>query len=382
MSTRVRTLWQTGLPLAVMALAVVAFVRLDPLTSLVDGGSPVPPTLTVESTTLDEQGFHLIVRGGGPAPVDIAQILVNEAYWYFEQTPPGPVARGETVRIDIPFHWIPGEPHEITLMTGDGSTFSHTIEVASATPTLTPAHLAGYALIGLFVGVLPVALGMALFPVLRRTGTRGLGFVLALTLGLLAFLLVDTLMEALEIAATAAPLFEAQVLVWLLAVASFAAIAALGRQGGAPRGYALAGYLALGIGIHNLGEGLAIGGAAAAGELALGSFLILGFALHNITEGVGIATPILRERVRPLAWVALIALAGLPAILGLWIGVRAVAPQWTAVCLAIGAGAIAQVLYEVGDLLRRTTADSRAGFVPVGGFIAGIAIMYGTALLV
>lgn len=382
MNTGVRTLWQTGVPILVMLLAVLAFVRLDPLASLVGGGPPVPPSLTVERTIVDEQGFHLVVRGGGPAPVDIAQVLVNEAYWYFEQTPPGPIARGETVRIDIPFAWIPGLPHEITLMAGDGSTFVHTIEVASATPVLTPARLAGYALIGLFVGVLPVALGMALFPVLRRVGTRGLGFVLALTLGLLAFLLVDTLMEALEIAATAAPLFEAQVMVWLVAAASFAGIVAIGRRRGAPRGYALAGYLALGIGIHNLGEGLAIGAAAAAGQLALGAFLVLGFALHNVTEGVGIATPILRERVRPLVWTALIALAGLPAILGIWIGVQAVAAHWTALCLAVGAGAIAQVLFEVGDLLRRTGTAGRIQWTSVTGFVAGIAVMYGTAVLV
>lgn len=377
-----RTAWQMGLPLAVLALAIAAFVRIDPLTSLVGGGPPAPPQLTIERTVVDDEGFHVTVRGGGPGARQIAQVQVNEAYWHFEQTPPGPVGRGETVRIHIPFPWVRGEPHEIRLFTADGSTFDHAIEVTSTTPRLTAGRLAGYALVGLFVGVLPVALGMALFPVLRRAGTRGLAFALALTVGLLAFLLADTLLAALETAARAAPLFEARVLVWLVALASFAAIVLLGRRHGVPRGYALAGYLALGIGIHNLGEGLAIGGAVAAGEVALGAFLVLGFTLHNVTEGVGIATPIVRERVRPLAWVALIALAGLPAVAGIWIGVRAVAPQWAAVCLAVGTGAIAQVLLEVGDLLRRTAAGPGDRWVALSGFLAGIAIMYATALLV
>lgn len=375
-------LWQTGLPLAVLALAVVAFVRIDPLTALVDPAAPVPPQLTVERTVIDDEGFHLTVRGGGPEPLRIAQVQVNEAYWQFEQTPSGPVARGATVRIHIPFPYTLGEPHEVRLFTSDGSTFDHAIEVAAPTPRLTAGRLAGFALVGLFVGVLPVALGMAFFPVLRGAGSAGLGFALALTLGLLAFLLVDTLLEALEAAVHAAPMFEAEALVWLVALVSFAAITLIGRVHGRPHGYALAGYLALGIGIHNLGEGLAIGGAVAAAELALGSFLVLGFTLHNVTEGVGIATTIVRERIRPWLWIGLIALAGLPAVVGIWLGVRAVAPQWTALCLAVGVGAIAQVLLEVGDLLRRSTPTAAARWHALAGFVTGIAVMYATALLV
>jgi len=378
----IRTFWQIGLPLVVLALAIAAFVRMDPLESLVGEGPPVPPRLTVERTVIDERGFHLTVRGGGPGALDIAQVQVNEAYWRFEQTPPGPVGRGETVRIDIPFPWVRGEPHEIRLFTADGSTFDHAIEVAKRTPQLTAARLGGYALIGLFVGVLPVAIGMAFFPVLRRSGTRGLGFALAITLGLLAYLFVDTLLDALDTVARAAPLFEGQILVWLVALTSFIVIVLIGRRGGVPRGYSLAGYLALGIGIHNLGEGLAIGGAIATGEIALGAFLVLGFTLHNVTEGVGIVTPIVRERVRLLSWIALIGLAGLPAVAGIWIGVQAVAPQWAALCLAIGAGAIAQVLLEVGDLLRRTVTGVGDRWMALAGFLVGVSAMYLTALLV
>ena len=368
--------------LAVLVVAVAAFLRFDPLVALTGEPAPVPPALTIERVTVDDDGFHLRVRGDAREPVRIAQVLVNEAYWQFEQTPPGPIGRGEQVRLDIPFMWVHGEPHELRLLTADGSTFDHAIDVTTATPVLTAGRLAGYALVGLFVGVVPVALGMALFPVIRGAGARGLGFVLALTLGLLAFLLVDTLAHALEAAAESAAVFDADVMVWLIAFASFAVILALGRRHGTPRGYALALCLAFGIGVHNLGEGLAIGGAVAAGEVALGTFLVLGFTLHNVTEGIGIVTPLARERVRWLAFLGLLLLAGLPAVFGLWIGVRAALPHWTALCLAIGAGAIAQVLFEVGDLLRRTTAGRWAAWNPLAGFLTGVGIMYGTALLV
>ncbi len=368
--------------LAVLVIAIAAFLHLDPLARLTGEQAETPPDLMIERVTVDADGFHLSVRGEGREPASIAQVLVNEAYWQFEQTPPGPIARGERVRVDIPFMWTQGEPHDLTLVTGEGSTFDHVIDVTTATPVLTVERLAGYALVGLFVGVVPVALGMALLPAMRRFGTRGLTFVLALTLGLLAFLLVDTFGAALEAAERAAGVFEAEVLVWMVAIASFALILVAGRSHGTPRGHALALCLAFGIGVHNLGEGLAIGGAVAAGELALGTFLVLGFTLHNVTEGIGIVAPLVRERTRLLGLLGLLLLAGLPAVFGIWIGVRAAAPHWTALFLAVGAGAIAQVLFEIGALLRRTTAGSAAPWNPLAGFLTGVGVMYATALLV
>lgn len=383
MSPRIRIAAYVLVPLVLLALAVGAFVRGDPLQALLGEQPPVPPRLTVERVVLDDAGILATVRAGGPEPVDIAQVQVDEAFWAFEETPAGPLARGESARIRIPYHWVYGEPHELTFLTGDGSTFAHEIEVAAATPTPDPRHWGALVLVGLFVGVLPVALGMGFYPALRRAGAQGLGFALALTAGLLAYLLVDTMLEAVETAAHAAPLFELPVLVWLVAVGTAAVLLLIGRRGGtAPAGYALAGYLALGIGVHNMGEGLAIGGAVAAGEAALGAFLVLGFTLHNVTEGIGIAAPLLRERVRWGYWIGLVALAGLPAVLGTLIGSRAVAPQWTALCFAIGAGAILQVLIEIGALLWRSGRDSALRAVQGAGALAGVAVMYATSLLV
>lgn len=383
MSARIRIAAYVLVPLVVLALAVGAFVRGDPLQALLGEQPPAPPRLTVERVVLDDAGILAVVRAGGPEPVNIAQVQVDEAFWAFDETPSGPLARGQSARIRIPYHWVYGEPHELRFITGDGSTFDHEIEVAAATPVPDARRWTGLVLVGLFVGVFPVALGMAFYPALRRAGAHGLGFALALTAGLLAFLLVDTLLEANEVAAAAAELFEMPVLVWLLTIGTAALLLLIGRRGGtAPSGYALAGYLAFGIGVHNMGEGLAIGGAVAAGEAALGAFLVLGFTLHNVTEGIGIAAPLLRERVRWGRWIGLVALAGLPAVLGILLGSRAVAPQWTALCFAIGAGAILQVLIEVGALLWRSGGDPALRATLGGGALAGVAIMYATSLLV
>jgi zinc transporter ZupT len=326
------------------------------------------------------------VRAGGSEPVRIAQVQVDGAYWQFEQRPPGPVGRGKAVWIEIPYHWVEDDTHHITFVTSTGVTFEHTIEVAEATPRITGRQVAGYGLLGLYVGVLPVALGMLFYPVLKRAGHRGFEFALALTLGLLAFLLVDTLEEGLELAASSASIFQGQMLVWMAGAFTFLALVVVGRRHRKPpEGMALAWFVALGIGLHNLGEGLAIGGAFAAGAGALGTFLVLGFTIHNLTEGIGIAAPMVRERVPPSVWVGLIALAGLPAVAGTWVGAYAFAPHWSALFLGIGAGAILQVLVEVGAFLRRKAAEHGAtglSGTSLGGFATGVVAMYATAFLV
>ncbi|MBA3337670.1 MAG: metal transporter, partial [Chloroflexia bacterium] len=150
-------------------------------------------------------------------------------------------------------------------------------------------------------------------------------------------------------------------------------------------GLGLAYRIATGIGLHNLGEGLAIGAAFAIGEVALGVFLILGFTLHNVTEGVGIAAPVVREQPRLIHFILLAAVAGVPAIFGTWIGAFIYSPFWTTVFFAVGIGAILQVVYEVGRLILRS--QSKAGeplmtWTTFGGVTAGIAVMYLTGLLV
>ncbi len=243
---------------------------------------------------------------------------------------------------------------------------------------------------GCLLLVVPVALGLLWYPTLRRFGRRGMNFVLALTVGLLVFLVVDMWGEAQEIALSAAGALGAPALVPLLALLTAALLVVVGNslrgRTGESGGLGLAYRIAGGIGLHNLGEGLAIGSAFAIGEVALGVFLILGFTLHNVTEGVGIAAPVVGERRPSLThFAALAAVAGFPAILGTWIGAFTYSPFWTTIFFAVGIGAILQVVVEVGRLIARSQAkagEPAMTWTTFGGVAAGIAVMYATGLLV
>lgn len=380
----VKWLWAV-IPLVILVALIWVFFQVDPLKPL---GVSAPPVeeITVERTILDEEGIKLLVRANGSQPVNIAQVQVDAAYWNFTQEPEGELGRLETAWITIPYPWVKDELHEITFVTQTGATFGHTIEIAEPTPKWTVSRLAAYALLGIYVGIIPVTLGLLFYPFLKTLGARGLQFILSLTIGLLAFLLVDTLLEGLELAEMAAGAFQGTALVWLSALTSFLILLGIGRyKGKAPEGVMLAFYLALGIGFHNLGEGLAIGAAFVSGEAALGTFLVVGFTLHNITEGIGIASPLVDKKPSLWTFIGLAAVAGLPAIVGTWTGAFAYSPQWAALLLGIGAGAILQVIVEVGAYLIRQSQKQEQVFLSttsISGFGIGILVMYVTALLV
>ena len=379
---RVALLWIV-LPLAILGLAIWWLIAADPLRSFNNGAPPVE-NLAFERTILHSGGIDVLVRAGGSEPMTIAQVQVDDAYWQFTQEPPGPIARGASAWIRLPFPWVLGEAHVVNIVTNTGAVFAHEIPVAVATPRPDQGSLVAQALLGVFVGIVPVAIGLMFYPALRGVGQNGMNFLLALTVGLLAFLFVDALEDALELAGEAAALFQGPAMVVLAAVGSFLLLMAVGRRSGAPTGLALATFIALGIGLHNLGEGLAIGAAFAAGAAGLGTFLVLGFTLHNITEGIGIAAPILKERPPLASFAGLTLLAGGPAVIGLWIGSLAFAPQWSALALAIGAGAILQVIVEVTLLLRSRGGTPGTLFSPavIAGLAAGVGVMYLTAMLV
>jgi zinc transporter ZupT len=227
---------------------------------------------------------------------------------------------------------------------------------------------------------------MMFYPALKALSGQGMKFLLSLTLGMLVFLFVDTLLESIEKATKVATAFSGGTLVWLITAASFLTVFMIGRRAGkAPEGTKLSTYMALGIGIHNLGEGLAIGAAFAVGEAALGSLLVIGFTLHNITEGIGIAAPLIDLRPKLRTLIGLVALAGLPAVIGTWIGAFAFMPIFAVLFLSIGAGAVLQVIVEVGSYLTRTAQKQGGSWLSkssLAGFGLGLAVMYGTALLV
>ena len=352
--------------------------------------APPVEDLSVQRVALPtEFEFVLSVRNGGPQPVTLSQVVVNDAIWDFEAEPDNTIPRLGSVTVTVPYSWVEGEAYEIVLITSTGTTFDAEVPVAVLTPGFSGETFWRYALIGTYVGVIPVALGLLWYPFLRRLGSAGMNFVLAMTVGLLAFLVVDTLQEAIEVAVELPGVFSGIPLVILLTLLTLLGL--LGTERLLRRGREEATRLgtsyriALGIGLHNLGEGLAIGAAFALGEAALGVFLVVGFTLHNITEGVGIAAPILRERPQLAHFLWLALLGGGPAILGTWIGGFAFSNLLAAVFLAVGAGAILQVIYEVTRLLLKDSTRSKTPALSasnLGGLLVGVAIMYATALLV
>lgn len=375
----------TVIPVIVLIAVTTAFFTLDPLRPFVTETPPVE-LITFEGSNLDHDGITLVVRAEGSEPVQIAQVQVDGAYWTFSQVPSGPIGRLSTARLLIPYPWVRGDAHTVTVVTRTGQTFDYTIDVAVPTPPISMRNLGAYGLLGLFVGLVPIVIGMLFFPALSRGSAAIFTFSLALTVGLLLYLLVDTIEEALELAHRAAPGLHTTTLIWLVIGLTFAVLMAVTHRGGrTPEGMALATAIAFGIGLHNFGEGLAIGSAFAAGAASLGTFLVLGFTLHNVTEGIGIIAPILRTRPPWWKFAGLAALAGLPTVPGIWLGVTAVASQWGAVALAVGAGAILQVVVEVSRLLlaeRRRDGAPRLDGPVLLGIGAGAAAMYSTALLV
>jgi zinc transporter, ZIP family len=372
-------------PFLLIALVAVGFLKVDPLSGF-RGDVPPAEALMIERIVIDEEGLRFLVRTEGVDPVSIAQVQVDGAYWRFEQSPPGPLSRLDTAWIKVPYPWVQGEAHHVALLTGTGTPFDYTIDVAVPTPDRIGGDWVFHGLVGLFVGVVPIVLGMLFFPAIRQAGPETMGFVLALTMGLLAFLFVDTLSEALEFAGEAAETFSMREMVWIIALLTAAVLFMVGRRrGDGIDPVMLSWTIALGIGLHNLGEGLAIGGALAGGAVALGSFLVIGFTLHNITEGIGIVAPLTGQRPGLPLFGGLAALAGLPAVIGLWLGVQAVGAHWGAMAMAIGAGAILQVLVEIGLMIRRRYLGD-GGSRPVGGLLAGgtlgLVVMYATSLIV
>jgi zinc transporter ZupT len=379
-----------GLPtwfwIVVPALALVALVAVfaatNPASIFVSSAPPVED-LALERITIVPEGFVVTVFNNGPTENTIAQVTVDDAFWAFTAEPSATLPRLGRVTVKIPYAWVAGEPHLIKLITPTGTPFEGVVAAATLTPTPGVREIGAYALLGIYVGVIPVVLGMLWFPAMKRLGRRGLGAILALTLGLLVFLLIDTLLEAFELAAEAPSVFQGVSLALFAALLTWLALMAVSARRGpvqtdpAKQRLYVATLIALGIGLHNLGEGLAIGAAFALGEAALG--------MHNVTEGVGIAAPVTRDQPSWRQFLALALLAGLPAVVGAWIGGFAFSPIMATLFLGIGVGAIWQVIVEVANLLRRDAAKEGAPVVSwlnVGALLAGFAIMYVTAFLV
>jgi zinc transporter, ZIP family len=356
-------------------------------------GKNVPPAdaFDVRRVEFDPGEIRIKVTNPQQEDLTIASVTVDDAIVPYTLDGPRELGRLRSSTVVVPFDWIPDEPMAVGITSSTGIETVEEIAAAVETPEASARGALGYAAIGALVGLVPVALGLLWLPALRRTAPHWLAAFMALTAGLLAFLGVEALSEAFERQnALPAGLGGAGVVLlgvaasWLtLAATSPSFSAASGAPGRELGGVALATLVALGIGLHNLGEGLAIGSSFALGELALGTFLIVGFMVHNVTEGLGIAAPIAEGRAAPsrLRLAALVVIAGAPTILGAWIGGYLTNDLLGVLFFAAAAGAALEVVFEVGRHVARRAPGGLSSPWVLGGFIAGVAVMYATGVL-
>lgn len=374
------------LPILLLAGVIALFLSTGGGLDL-ESAAPIE-NLDVERYDLKSDVIELHVRNTGPEDVTVAQVVVNEAIMPFTITPNTSIPRLGRAVIHIPYPWNYGEAYGINVFTTNAIGFGVDIPVAFETPQPDAATFWGFTLIGLYVGVIPVFLGIFWFPALRTLGRRTMTFLMAATAGLLIFLGLDTLAEALEFAAEVPATFQGIGLIGIGAVATFLLLDAISKSqtnksgDESQRRLSVAFIIAVGIGFHNLGEGLAIGAAYNVGEIALGTFLVVGFIIQNITEGLGIIAPVLRDRptIGRLAVMGLI--GGAPAILGAWIGGYAPSPFLAVLFLAIGAGAIFQVIYEIAKLIQKDTQREAMPMTVFSGVLTGMMLLWVTGLLI
>jgi zinc transporter ZupT len=380
-------LWFKGLaPLVLLAGLVFLFLRIGPV-GVFRATFPPVEELTLERVRLPEPGvMEVSVVNGGPEAVTIAQVMVDDANWVHTVDGSRKVERLERRTVRIPYPWVEGEPLTVTVVTNTGLTFSTEVAVATQSPAVDARYLATFALLGVYAGVIPVFIGLLWLPFVRSVERRWIDFFLSLTIGLLVFLGVDALEEALATSALVPGAYQGLALVVFGLLGTPLIIGALGEWRARVRGERsplwVAALIAFGIGLHNLGEGLAIGTSYATGEIALGTFLVIGFLLHNTTEGLGIVTPLAEERPRLRTLALLGALAGVPTVIGAWIGGFTYSPIWTTLFFAIGAGAIVLVVYELWRLFARRSPAGLLAPLNAAGVLLGMLIMYATGLLV
>ena len=413
-------------PLVVLA-AMVAFI-FGPGQQFLGAGTPLPE-ISIERIEFQEGGKIIVfIRNTGPIDVTVAQADVNDRIQQAAIEPSKELPRLVEAKVIIPFPWNKGEAYEIGVTSSDGTRFSKGVDAAAPAPTPDIEQAGFFALIGTYVGIIPVLAGLLWLPFIKRLSLRKYRFFLSLTAGLLVFLGIDALVEGGGIAAeSVAGALNGQILIALVTILSFLALMyASAKLGERSKGrkeeeevdklssynsihasqakrtldqqqqqqhhlvvkpVAMAMMISIGIGLHNFGEGLAIGASVVLGEIALGTFLIVGFMLHNTTEGFAIVSPLAKTRVSRMVGKLIIMglIAGVPTIFGTWIGGFVYSPVAAIIFLSIGAGAIFQVVFLIYQGMVRAEADrgkilSDASII--AGFAAGMLIMYVTGLMI
>jgi zinc transporter ZupT len=397
---RSRTRWRLWALVPILLLVGVVSLFASTGGSLVNLlGSNPPPADEFDITRVEFKPGEIRIKVRNPQADDLTIAAVSVDDFIVPYTLDGARTLGRLggSTIVVPFDWVADDPYLVGVTSSTGIETVKEVPAAIESKGATAGGFFGFALVGLLVGVVPVMLGLAWLPSLRRADPRWLSAFMALTAGLLTFLALDALAEALELQAALPGSLQGPGLVLIGVAVSYLALTSVGRwlsargrakgesqEGGGDvvAGVALATLVAIGIGLHNLGEGLAIGSSFALSELALGSFLIIGFMVHNITEGLGIAAPVAHSRISLARLIALGLIAGAPAIVGAWIGGFLTNEIVGVLFFAIAVGAAMQVVVEVGRYIQRRAPGGLASGYVVGGFLAGLVIMYATGLVI
>ena len=407
-----------------IAFAIIPFVVLTAMIlflfspigqSFLNSGVPMPE-VTIEKIEFQEGRIVAFIRNTGPVDITIAQADINDRIHLAAIEPSRSLPRLTEAQVIIPFPWNPAEPYEVGITTSDGVRFSKNVEAAAQVLTPNVEQVLLFAVIGAYVGIIPIMIGLLWYPFIRRLNTNKYNFFLSLTAGLLVFLGIDAVLESNEIISeNVAAIFNGQVLIVMVVIVSFLVLlyasetltqraakksvsanystsslsssaSTTSQQQELIKPLAISLMIAIGIGLHNFGEGLAISAAVLLGKAALGTFLIVGFTLHNTTEGLAIVAPVAKSgqvMIRKLIVMGFI--AGAPTIAGAWIRGFVYSPLAAIIFLSVGAGAIFQVVYSIASWISHTSSQNRKTLIntpTIAGFAIGMLIMYTTGLLI